>query len=162
MQEPQPPPEEQAPEPDEEQSQAQGPEQFSDDEMAGIHQYGQALGGKPTDFEEEVEKHLQNMEKANKRFGRASEQEAQKMRAAETGGAGPGLGPTEAEEALAKQQATLQQQAAAQGQQQAAAAQQQQTSPTPPPAPTGSQGVTQPYPAQRQQQPPPAPEGEGQ
>lgn len=72
-----------------------------------------------------------------------------KMRAAQTGGS-PGLGPTEAEQTLAKQQASLQQQAASAG---AAGAQQAQAGqsgqPTPPPAPTGSAGVTTPYPAQK-------------
>lgn len=135
----------------EEQPQQPIHEQFSEPEMEGIRRYGQALGGSPTEFEEEVEKHLANMEKANQRFGRATEAQYQKMRAAQTGGAGPGLGPTESEEALAKQQQTLQQQAATAGQQQATQAQAQQTSPTPPPAPTGPQGVSQPYPAQEEE-----------
>jgi hypothetical protein len=33
-------------------------DQFGDDEMAQIKRYGQALGGQPTDFDEEVEKRL--------------------------------------------------------------------------------------------------------
>ena len=80
--------------------------------------------------------------------GRAHEAGYEKMKAARTGSVEPGLGPSEAEEALQKQQALLQQQSAAQGQQQAAQAQGQQSTPQPPPAPTGPQGVSQPYPAQ--------------
>lgn len=72
----------------------------------------------------------------------------EKMRAARSGGADQGLGPSEAEQALQQQQALLQQRSAQQGEQQAVAAQGQQTTPQPPPAPTGPQGVTQPYPAQ--------------
>jgi hypothetical protein len=75
------------------------------------------------------------------------EASARKMRAAQTGGS-PGLGPTEAEADLAKQQAVLQQRAAQQAAMQAQQAQAQQTSPQPAPAPSGPQGVTQPYPAQ--------------
>lgn len=41
-------------------------DQFSDDELAQIKRYGQALGGSPTPFDEEVEKHLRNIE-ANKK-----------------------------------------------------------------------------------------------
>jgi len=135
----------------------QGPaDQFSDDEMEGIKRYGQALGGKPTDFEEEVEKHLTGQ------YAREHEREEAKMHAAQTGGAGPGLGPEEEAQLLAKQQQTLQQKAAAQGQQAAAQAQAQQTPIQPPPAPTGSQGVSQPYPAQAGPQPPPAPAPEEQ
>jgi hypothetical protein len=33
-------------------------DQFSDDEMAQVKRFGAALGGKPTDFDEEVEMHL--------------------------------------------------------------------------------------------------------
>jgi hypothetical protein len=121
----------------------QGPaDQFSDQEMEGIQKMGQALGGRPTSFDEEVEKHLSGEA--------AHEREATKMRAAQTGGGGTGLGPEEEAQLLAKQQQTLQQQAAAQGQQQAAQAQAQQQPHAPPPAPTGPQGVTQPYPAQQQ------------
>lgn len=76
----------------------------------------------------------------------------QKMRAAETGGAGPGLAPTEAEQSLERQQAVLQQRAATQGAQQAQQAQQQSQAPQPPPAPSSPQGVTQPYPAQAGQE----------
>jgi Lon protease-like protein len=66
-------------------------DQFSDEEMEGIKRYGQALGG-VTPFDEAVEARLAEHE-AN----------APKMRAAQTGGS-PGLGPTEAEQTLAKQQ----------------------------------------------------------
>jgi hypothetical protein len=124
------------------QQQKQSPaDQFSDPEMEQIKRYGQALGGAPTDFDEEVEQEI------NARR-RTREANAQKMRAAQTGGS-PGLGPTEAEQALAKQQQTLQQQAATTG---AAAGQQAQAGqppqPTPPPAPAGAAGVTKPYSAQ--------------
>jgi hypothetical protein len=113
---------------------------FSDDEMEQAQRFGQALGGQPSAFDEDVEKAL--AKHYPKEFG------AEKMHAAQTGGS-PGLGPTEAEQALAKQQQALQQQAATTG---AVAAQQAQAGqsgqPTPPPAPTGSAGVTTPYSAQ--------------
>src|SRR5262249_19662209 len=115
--------------------------QFSDDEMEAVRRNGQALGGGPTDFEEEVERHLTGEH--------AREREAAKMRAAESGDGGEGLGPEQEEQMLAKQAHTLQQHAEARG-----AVQAQQISPTP----TGSQGVSQPYPAQAGPQPPPAPE----
>jgi hypothetical protein len=121
-------------------------DQFSEPEMQGIQQMGQALGGKPTPFDEEVEKHLSG------EYAREHEKEAAKMHAAETGGGGEGLGPEEEAQLLAKQQQTLQQQAAVQGQKQAQQAQAQQTPNAPPPAPTGAQGVTQPYPAQAGQE----------
>jgi hypothetical protein len=70
---------------------------FGDDEMEQIKRFGQALGGGPTDFDEEVEKALDAR-------ARAREAGAAKMQAAATGGS-TGLGPTEAEQALAKQQA---------------------------------------------------------
>jgi hypothetical protein len=41
-------------------------DQFSDDDMAQIKRYGQALGGSPTPFDEEVEKYLRSIE-ANKK-----------------------------------------------------------------------------------------------
>ena len=87
--------------------QPQPAEQFNDSEMDQIKRYGQALGGAPTDFDEQVETAL------NKRQ-RAREAGAAKMHAAQTGGS-EGLGPTEAEQALAKQQGALQQQAASAG-----------------------------------------------
>ena len=64
-------------------------DQFSDDEMEQMKRFGQALGGAPTDFDEEVEKALDSR-------ARAREASAAKMKAAATGGS-PGLGPTEAE-----------------------------------------------------------------
>jgi hypothetical protein len=106
--------------------------------MEGIRRYGQALGGSPTPFEEEVEKHLSGQA--------AQERDYKKMHAAQTGGS-PGLGPEEEAQALAKRQQTLQQQTEVAGQRQAAQARAHQTTPTPPPAPSGPQGVTQPYPA---------------
>ena len=75
----------------------------------------------------------------------------QKMRAAQTDGS-TGLGPIEAEAALAKQRGMLEQQAAAAGQQQAMQAQGQQPVTQTPPAPSGPQGVTRPYPVQAGQE----------
>lgn len=102
---------------------------------------GKMMGDPRDNFDREVEKHLANLY--------AREASAAKMEAAKSGGAGPGLGPTEAEAALMKQRAFLEQQTATQGQTQAAQAQAAQPSLTPPPAPSGPVGVTEPYPAQR-------------
>jgi hypothetical protein len=111
---------------------------FTDHEMHVLTQLRPMMGGLDPE-DEEVEQHIKHYEEAN----------AGKMRSAQTGGS-PGLGPTEAEQALAKQQTVLQQQVASSG---AATAQQAQagepSQPTPPPAPTGSAGVTIPYPAQK-------------
>src|SRR6266436_2554645 len=82
-------------------------EQFSDPEMEQVKRYGQALGGAPTDFDEQVETALNERQ-------RAREAGAAKMHAAQTGGS-EGLGPTEAEQALAKQRTALQQEAASTG-----------------------------------------------
>ena len=38
--------------------------EFTDEELAMIKHYGEALGGKPTAFDEEVEEHLRGMEAA--------------------------------------------------------------------------------------------------
>jgi hypothetical protein len=43
-------------------------DQFSDDEMDQIKHYGQALGGSPTPFDEEVEKHLKKYEAKKKKM----------------------------------------------------------------------------------------------
>jgi len=40
--------------------------EFTDEELAMIKHYGEALGGKPTPFDEEVEEHLRGMEKNRK------------------------------------------------------------------------------------------------
>src|SRR5260221_3478061 len=79
-------------------------DQFSDDQVDRMKRFAQALGGAPTDFDEEVERALDARR-------RAREASAGKMKAAATGGS-PGLGPTEAEQQLAKQQSALQQQTA--------------------------------------------------
>ena len=42
-------------------------DQFSSDEMEQIKRYGQALGGSPTPFDEEVEKHLRKIQANKKR-----------------------------------------------------------------------------------------------
>jgi hypothetical protein len=86
----------------------------------------------------------------------SKEASAAKMRAAQTGGASVGLGPSEMEQQQIKQRDTSQPQTAAQGAQQAAQAQAQQTSPTPPAAPAGPTGVMEPYPAQNAPEPPPS------
>jgi len=138
--------------------------EFSDDEMEQVKRYGQALGGQPTDFDEEVEQEL-NARQAAREAGAA------KMHAAQTGGS-EGLGPTEAEQALIKQRAALQQQAASTDAQGAVQAQgSQPPPPTPPPAPAGPEGTSTPYSSQAgeiggagqpgpQAEPPPAPGGD--
>jgi hypothetical protein len=139
----------------EEQPPQQSPaDQFTDPQMEQIQRYGQALGGGITPFDEELERELPKLHpgEAEKKRRMAQtaipgEAQAQKMRAAQMGGL-PGLGPTEAEAALAKQRGMLEQQAAMKGQQQAMQAQGQKPVSAPPPAPSGPAGVTQPYPAQ--------------
>ena len=42
-------------------------DQFSDDETDQVERYGQALGGSPTPFDEEVEKHLRKIQANKKR-----------------------------------------------------------------------------------------------
>jgi hypothetical protein len=115
-------------------------EPFSDREKAQVKHFGEALLGEPTDFDEEMEKHLADHYPHEAGF--------KKMRAAQTGGS-LGLGPTAAEQAQVGQRETLRQQSAAAGAQQAAQAQGQQASVAPPPAPTGPQGTTAPYSAQK-------------
>ena len=77
-----------------------------------------------------------------------------KMKAAQRGG----LGPSEMEQAAAKQQSAIQQTAGTTGQVQATKAQAAQVGPAPPPAPGGPEGVSEPYPAERGQTPPGIPE----
>jgi hypothetical protein len=43
------------------------PLDFTDEELLMIKRYGEALGGKPTPFDEEVERHLRGLEAAAKR-----------------------------------------------------------------------------------------------
>lgn len=112
-------------------------DQFSDEEMGQIKHYGEAMGGKPTPFDEEVERRIAVHEK-----------NYAKMQAAATAGS-TGLGPSDIEQSMAKQQAAVQQQTAAQGAQKAQQAQSAQSPPNAPPAPSGPLGVSQPYPAQR-------------
>jgi hypothetical protein len=47
--------------------------EFTDEELAMIKHYGEALGGKPTPFDEEVEEHLRGMEKNRKKIDAALE-----------------------------------------------------------------------------------------
>src|SRR5260221_14764979 len=88
--------------PKKQQPQPNPADQFSDDDMDQIKRFGQALGGAPTDFDEEVEKAL------DARL-RAREASAGKMKAAATGGCAR-VGPPGARQALAKQQSTPRQQ----------------------------------------------------
>jgi hypothetical protein len=93
---------------------------------------------------------IDRQREAEEPIAEAKEPGAKKMRAAQTAGASEtGIGPTQAEQTLVKQQGALQQQAAAAGAQQATQAQGQQTSVAPPPAPTGPQGTTTPYSSQK-------------
>ncbi len=112
--------------------------QFSDDEMEGIKRYGQALGGKPTPFDEEVEEHLTGME-AN----------AAKMRAAQTGGGDQSLGPSDIDQTAVKQGQAASRQADQQAAQKAAQAQAAQAPVNAPPAPSGPVGTTIPFAAQK-------------
>lgn len=113
-------------------------DQFSDKEMDQIKRYGQALGGKPTPFDEEVEEHLTGME-AN----------AKKMRAAQTGGGDQSLGPSDMDEAAVKQGQALSKQADTQAAAQAQQAQGAQAPVNAPAAPSGPQGTTTVFPAQK-------------
>jgi hypothetical protein len=120
------------------------PSQFSDDEMEQMKRYGAAqLGG--TGFSEAVERELENLQ-------REREANAAKMHAAQTGGGDLDLGPTQFQNQLAAQQGALMQTQAAAGARQAAQAQASQTSPQAAPAPSTAQGVSVPYPAQKQSQ----------
>lgn len=123
--------------------QAPGPaDQFSDEEMEGVKQYGHALGGSPTAFDEAVEEHLQGLEANSK-----------KMREAQEGG--QELGPSDIDKEETQQSQGQAKAQAAQGAQQASQAQAQQAPVNAPPAPSGSAGVSTPYPAQNT--PPEAP-----
>jgi hypothetical protein len=77
--------------------------QFTDHEQHVLTQLRPMMGGLD-DEDREVQEYLDRIEETN----------AKKMHAAATGGS-PGLGPTEAEQQLAKQQSALQQQAASTG-----------------------------------------------
>ena len=124
-------------------------EQFSDPEMEGIKQYGEALGGKPTDFEEEVERHLSMGTDA----AHAHEASYAKMRAAQEGGP---LGPSDIEKEQVQQSQAQAQTQATQQAAQAGQAQAQQSPVNAPPAPSGPTGVSTPYEAQNAPQPPPS------
>lgn len=113
-------------------------DKFSDEEMQQIQRHGAAQMGDPS-FSAEVEKELQKRHEAS----------AKKMRAAQSGGATEGLGPSDIQQQQAKQAGALQQQAAVQGQAQAAQAQAAMIPQAPSPA------QVQP----KQAAPPPAPGG---
>jgi len=125
---------------------------LSDQQQAALVHLGKMMGPVTDEFDDEVQR-LHDIRHKAEHDATDYEHEFSdaKMHAAMTGGAGTGLGPEEEAQLLAEQQAKLQQQAAVAQQKQAQAAQMQQTSPTPPPAPSGPQGVTQPYPAQEGQ-----------
>jgi hypothetical protein len=110
-------------------------DQFSEDEMAQVQQHGKALLGEPTNFDEEVERHL-----ADHYPGEVS---TKKMRTAQMG-----LAPSEMERAQVKQSGALEQQATMQGAAKAQQAQGGMTQTPPPQAATGPIGTTAPYPAQ--------------
>lgn len=113
---------------------------FSPEEMTQVQQHGKALLGEPTDFDEAVEAHL------NEPRG---EQNAAKMRAAQTGGGDQSLGPSDIDQAAVKQGQAMNKQADTQAAQQAAQAQAAQVPVNAPPAPSGPQGSTIPFPAQK-------------
>jgi hypothetical protein len=54
-------------------------DQFSDDDMGMIKRYGEALGGKPTPFDEEVEQYIRQHQ-ANYHRMRAAEKKREKQR----------------------------------------------------------------------------------
>lgn len=130
-------------------------DQFSDDEMHGIKAMGEALGGKPTPFDEEVEAHLAGYE-AQRNKKRTGEASAEKMQAARTGGAD--LAPPQADIRAAQQQQALAQEATAQsalGATQAQGAQAALAGPptVPPPPPPKQKGPPPPAPGPQQQSP---------
>ena len=47
--------------------------EFTDEELAMIKHYGEALGGKPTAFDEEVEEHLRGMEASAAKRARSNQ-----------------------------------------------------------------------------------------
>ena len=71
---------------------------FSDPELEAIKRYAQALGLGETPFDSAVEARLVQSQRS-----RAREEGAAKMEAAKRGGGDLGLGPTQAEQTLAKQ-----------------------------------------------------------
>jgi hypothetical protein len=110
--------------------------------MQQMQHYGQALTQAPSNLNDEVEKELAKHYLHEAGF--------RKMHAAITGGGSEtDLGPSEFQQKQAQQTAVLEQQATTVGAQQAAQAQSQQTSVNAPPAPTGPQGVSTPYAAQK-------------
>lgn len=114
-------------------------DQFSDDDMHKIKHYGQMLGGGVTPFDEAVEEALNKREEAS----------AKKMHAAQTGGSTQGLGPSEMDQAAIKQRGAIEQQSGAAGAVKAAQAQGEEGPIEAPSAPTGPQGATIPFTAQK-------------
>lgn len=138
------------------QQQSQSPEdiagQFSPEEMEQVKRYGQALGGGPTAFDEQVQDHLDLLYK-HRPPGEAG---ARKERAAQTGGASDtGLGPSDIERAQMQEGPAIAQKQAQQSAQQASQAQASAQPVNAPPAPSSAVGTSQPYSAQRGPQPPP-------
>lgn len=117
------------------------PDQFSDEEMEQMKRHGAAqLGG--TDFSAEVEKELDKLQAAR-------EASAGKMHAAQTGGGDQSLGPSDIDTAAIKQRAGVQEEANTQAAAQAQQAQGAQAPVNAPPAPSGPQGTTIPFSAQK-------------
>lgn len=86
---------------------------------------------------------------SNMDSARQEEVNAQKMRAAQTGGGDQSLGPSDIDQAAAKQNQAASRQAAQQAAQKAAQAQAAQAPVNAPPAPSGPVGTTIPFPAQK-------------
>ena len=118
---------------------------FSPAESAHLKNLSAQTGGEPTDFDDEMQEHLED------HF--AHEANAAKMHAAQAGSSG--LGPSSMDTEAVKQRGALQQQSDMAGAQAAMQAQGQQTPVTPPAAPTGPVGTSRPYPAQKCPQGPP-------
>ena len=135
---------------------------LSDQQQAALVHLGKMMGPQSDEFDNEVQR-LHDQRHADEHNATNYEQEFaeipheasyRKMKAAQRGG----LGPSEMEEAAAKQQSAIQQTTGTTGQVQATKAQAAQVGPAPPPAPGGPEGVSEPYPAERGQTPPGIPE----
>ena len=79
----------------------------------------------------------------------SEEASAKKMHAAQTGGSGISLGPSQIEQQAVKQRTAINQQSDLQASQQAQQVAGQQVPSQPPPAPTGPQGTSIPYSTQK-------------
>ena len=120
-----------------EQSQQWKAPQLDPSQQEALVKLSQHMGHGMDEFDMEVGNELDRL---------VHERNYKKMQAAQRGG---DLGPEQFEQEQVQQAGALQRQAGTMGQQQAAQAQATETSAAPPPAPTGTAGVTTPYPAQR-------------